>query len=124
MPTECKIINLVTFFQCSDVLALMESGLEAEPQSHASTQEDTLTASNKSQSGSLSGSASGLERSESAVSMACRHVPPRSPLLSPHVLMMEQDGWDHRVSETETGTSGSGWFNLHVKMRPAVLIGK
>lgn len=121
-PQSAKM-NPAALFKCSDVLTLMASGLEAEPQSHASTQEDTLTASNKSRSDSLSGSTSGLERSESAVSLrrssSSGHVPPRSPVLSPQALTEEQDGWDQRASETETGTSGSGWFNADVQISSA-----
>lgn len=87
-----------------------------EPQSQVSTQEDTLTASNKSQSDSLSGSTSGPERSESGISLADKLqrssssglFPPRSPVRSPQTLTVEQDSWDNRVSETDTGTSGSG----------------
>lgn len=103
---------------------LMASGLE--PQSNVSTQEDdTLTPSIKSQADSLSGSTSGLERSESGLSLASRlrrssssgQVPSRSPVLSPQSegqigpvdsLIQDQDSWDSRVSETETGTLGSG----------------
>lgn len=110
----------------ADVLMLMASGLETEPQSQVSMQEDdTLTPSNKSQADSLSGSTSGLERSESGVSLASKlrrssssgHFPTRSPVLSPssegyavptESLVLEQDSWGNRVSETETGTSGSG----------------
>ncbi|XP_075901818.1 KICSTOR complex protein SZT2 [Nelusetta ayraudi] len=108
---------LLTFLPASfsDVLTLMASGLETEPQSQVSTQEDTLTASNKSQSDSLSGSTSGPERSESGISLAGKLqrssssglFPPRSPVRSPQTLTVEQDSWDNRVSETDTGTSGS-----------------
>lgn len=104
----------------------MESGLEKEPQSNVSTQaEDTLTPSNKSQADSLSGSTSGLERSESDLSCASKlrrssssgHFTTRSPMLSPqpesysmpaHSMVLDQDSWDNRVSETETRASGSG----------------
>lgn len=104
----------------------MASGLEAEPQSNVSTQEDdTLTPSNKSQANSLSGSTSGMERSESGLSLAGKlrrssssgHFPARSPVLPPqsegHTGLAEplpphQAGWDKRGSETETGTSASG----------------
>lgn len=110
----------------ADVLMLMASGLETEPQSQVGMHEDdTLTPSNKSQADSLSGSTSGLERSESGVSLAGKlrrsyssgYFPTRSPVLSPpsegyavptESLVLEQDSWDNRVSETETGTSGSG----------------
>lgn len=103
---------------------LMASGLE--PQSNISTQEDDmLTPSVKSQADSLSGSTSGLERSESGLSLASKlrrssssgQVPARSPVLSPKSegqigpvdsLIQDQDSWDSRVSETETGTLGSG----------------
>uniref|UniRef100_A0A673A013 SZT2 subunit of KICSTOR complex n=1 Tax=Sphaeramia orbicularis TaxID=375764 RepID=A0A673A013_9TELE len=66
---------LLTFLPATftDVLMLMASGLETEPQSNISTQEeDTLTASNKSQADSLSGSTSGLERSESGLSLTTK----------------------------------------------------
>lgn len=104
----------------------MASGLEAEPQSNVSTQEDdTLTPSNKSQTNSLSGSTSGMERSESGLSLAGRlrrssssgHCTARSPVLSPQSegqtgladpLVFHPGNWDKRVSETETGTSDSG----------------
>ncbi|XP_044217594.1 KICSTOR complex protein SZT2 isoform X5 [Thunnus albacares] len=118
---------LLTFLPATftDVLMLMASGLETEPQSNISTQEDdTLTPSNKSQADSLSGSTSGLERSESGLSLAIKlrrssssgHFTSRSPLLSPRSegqtgpadsLTLDQDSWDSRVSETETGTPGS-----------------
>eukprot|EP00066_Takifugu_rubripes_P029233 XP_011618499.1 PREDICTED: protein SZT2-like [Takifugu rubripes] len=102
----------------------MASGLEAE-QSNLSVQEDdTLTPSNKSQTTSLSGSTSGMERSESGLSLAGKlrrssssgHFTARSPVLSPQSegqtgladpLGPDQDSWDHKVSETETGTSES-----------------
>ncbi|XP_037624889.1 KICSTOR complex protein SZT2 isoform X2 [Sebastes umbrosus] len=113
---------ILTFLPASftDVLMLMASGLEIEPQSNVSTQEDdTLTPSNKSQADSLSGSTSGLERSESGLSLAGKlrrssssgHFTARSPLLSPRSegqtgpadsLILDQDSW-----ETETGTPGS-----------------
>lgn len=117
----------------ADVLMLMASGLETEPQSNISTQEDdTLTPSNKSQADSLSGSTSGLERSESGLSLAIKlrrssssgHFTSRSPLLSPRSegqtgpadsLILDQDSWDSRVSETETGTPGSGQSRVVVK---------
>lgn len=107
----------------TDVLKLMASGLEAEPQSNVSTQEDdTLTPSNKSQANSLSGSTSGMERSESGLSLTSKlrrssssgHFPARSPVLSPQSeglaepLLPHQGSWDKRGSETETGTSTSG----------------
>lgn len=113
-------------FIFADVLMLMASGLETEPRSNVSTQEDdTLTPSNKSQADSLSGSTSGLERSESGLSLASKlrrssssgHFTARSPVLSPRSegqagpsdsLILDQDSWDSRVSETEAGTPGSG----------------
>ncbi|KAG8003235.1 KICSTOR complex protein SZT2 [Nibea albiflora] len=124
-----KYINsqqiLLTFLPASftDVLMLMASGLE--PQSNVSTQEDdTLTPSNKSQADSLSGSTSGMERSESGLSLASKmrrssssgHFTARSPVLSPRSesqtgpvdsLNLDQDSLDSRMSETETGTPGS-----------------
>ncbi|XP_070764616.1 KICSTOR complex protein SZT2 [Enoplosus armatus] len=118
---------LLTFLPASftDVLMLMASGLETEPRSNVSTQEeDTLTPSNKSQADSLSGSASGLERSESGLSLASKlrrssssgHCAARSPVLSPRSdgqagpadsLILDHDSWNSGVSETETGTPGS-----------------
>ncbi|XP_047442743.1 KICSTOR complex protein SZT2 isoform X6 [Mugil cephalus] len=118
---------LLTFLPATftDVLMLMASGLETEPRSNVSTQEDdTLTPSNKSQADSLSGSTGGLERSESGLSLASKLrrssssglLTARSPVLSPssdgHAgavdsQNLDQDSWDSRVSETETGTSGS-----------------
>lgn len=123
-------MNCICF---TDVMMLMASGLEAEPQSNVSTQEDdTLTPSNKSQADSLSGSTSGLERSESGHSLANKmrrssssgHFTARSPLLSPRAegqtgpadsLTPDQDSWDSRVSETETGTPGSGQSRIVFK---------
>ncbi|XP_056893432.1 KICSTOR complex protein SZT2 isoform X1 [Takifugu flavidus] len=119
---SCQQI-LLTFLPASftDILKLMASGLEAE-QSNLSVQEDdTLTPSNKSQTTSLSGSTSGMERSESGLSLAGKlrrssssgHFTARSPVLSPQSegqtdpLGPDQDSWDHKVSETETGTSES-----------------
>ncbi|XP_078141687.1 SZT2 subunit of KICSTOR complex [Centroberyx gerrardi] len=126
-----KYINsqqiLLTFLPATftDVLMLMASGLETEPQSNVSMQEDdTLTPSNKSQADSLSGSTSGLERSESGLSLASRlrrssgsgPLTVRSPVLSPRsegqpgpadCLSMDQDSWDSRVSETDIVTPGS-----------------
>lgn len=108
----------------------MASGLEAEAQSNVSTQEDdTLTPSNKSQANSLSGSTSGMERSESGLSLASKlrrssssgHFPARSPGLSPQsegqtgledLLVPHQGSWDRGVSETEAGSSQSGPFLL------------
>ncbi|XP_045905666.1 KICSTOR complex protein SZT2 isoform X11 [Micropterus dolomieu] len=118
---------LLTFLPASftDVLKLMASGLETEPQSNVSTQEDdTLTPSNKSQADSLSGSTSGPERSESSLSLASKlrrssssgHLIARSPLLStqsdgqigpPDSMILDQESWDSRVLETESGTPGS-----------------
>uniref|UniRef100_UPI0037E8BDA3 KICSTOR complex protein SZT2 n=1 Tax=Semicossyphus pulcher TaxID=241346 RepID=UPI0037E8BDA3 len=104
---------LLTFLPASftDVLMLMTSGLEIDPQSNLSTQEDdTLTPSNKSQADSLSGSTSGLERSESGLSLASKLV--RSPVLSPQPgnadsLILDHDSSDNRGSETQTGKPGS-----------------
>ncbi|XP_074524267.1 KICSTOR complex protein SZT2 isoform X2 [Halichoeres trimaculatus] len=118
---------LLTFLPASftDVLMLMASGLETEPQSNLSTQEDdTLTPSNRSQTDSLSGSTSGLERSESGFSLPGKlrrssssgHFTLRSPVLSPHSetqtgnadsLTLENDVWGGRESETENGNSGT-----------------
>lgn len=99
----------------------MVSGPEAEPQSSVSAQEGTLTPSNRSQATSLSGSAGGMERSESGLGPAARlrrsssggHVPARSPVLSPQSegwtgmadpVSPDPDSWDRGVS----GTSESG----------------
>ncbi|XP_040895618.1 KICSTOR complex protein SZT2 [Toxotes jaculatrix] len=117
----------LTFLPASftDVLMLMATGLEAEPRCNISMQEDdTLTPSNKSQADTLSGSTSGLERSESSLSSAIKLqrssstglCTVRSPVLSPQSegqtwpvdsLILDQGSWDSRVSETETGTPGS-----------------
>lgn len=107
----------------------MASGLEAE-QSNLSVQEDdTLTPSNKSQTTSLSGSTSGMERSESGFSLAGKlrrssssgHFTARSPVLSPQsegqtglADPLGPDSWDHKVSETDTGTSESGQCVLFI----------
>ncbi|XP_068449279.1 KICSTOR complex protein SZT2 isoform X2 [Clinocottus analis] len=104
---------VLTFLPASftDVLMLMALGMEANPRSNVSTQEDdTLTPSNKSQADSLSGSNSGLERSESGLGLADRlrrssssgHFSAISPTLS-----TRSEDQDSRVSETETGTQGS-----------------
>ncbi|KAG7228911.1 hypothetical protein INR49_008689 [Caranx melampygus] len=109
----------------TDVLMLMAAGLETEPHSNIGMQEDdTLTPSVKSQTDTLSGSTSGLERSESGHSLASKlprssssgHFTSRSPVLSPQSechtlpadsLILDQDSWDSRLSETETGTLDS-----------------
>lgn len=66
---------------------LMASRLEVKPQSNASVRgDDTLTPCNKSQADSLSGS------TNDQGGLADSLIP----------------GWDSRVSETETGTPGSG----------------
>lgn len=119
----------------TDVLMLMASGLETAPQSNISTQEeDTLTPSNKSQADSLSGSTSGLERSESGLSHASKPrrsscggpFSTRSPTLSPQSegqtapgdsLFLDQDSWDNRTAEMEAGTSGSGQSNPTVQTK-------
>ncbi|XP_067370627.1 KICSTOR complex protein SZT2 isoform X3 [Channa argus] len=118
---------LLTFLPASftDVLMLMASGLEAEPQSNVSTQEeDTLTPSNKSQADSLSGSTSGLEKSESGLSLASKlrrssssgQVSARSPVFSPQSeyhaglgdsLILDEDSWDSKMLETEAQTLGT-----------------
>ncbi|GLD65331.1 protein SZT2, partial [Lates japonicus] len=114
---------LLTFLPASftDVLMLMTTGLETEPQSTISMQEDdTLTPSNKSQADTLSGSTSGPERSESSLSLVSKlqrssssgHFTTRSPGLSPQSEgqmwpadspILDQDNWDSKVSETENG---------------------
>ena len=112
---------------------LMATGLETEPQSNISMQDDDtlMTPSNKSQVDTLSGSISGLERSECGLSLASElqrkpsngHFSARSPVLSPQSegqtlptdsLMLDQDSWDHRVTETENGTPNSGQSNALV----------
>ncbi|XP_054872770.1 KICSTOR complex protein SZT2 isoform X6 [Amphiprion ocellaris] len=118
---------LLTFLPATftDVLMLMASGLETEPRSNISMQEDdTLTPSNKSQADSLSGSTTGLEGFESGLSLAGKMrrssssgpFTARSPLLSPASegltgpvvsQVLDQESWDNRVSETESGTPGS-----------------
>lgn len=108
----------------ADALMLMTSGLENEPQSNVSTLgDDTLTPGNKSQTDSLSGSNSGLERSESGLSLAFKlrrssssgHFSTRSPVLSPQSedqsgptdsLTLDQHSWDGRGSDTGTSASG------------------
>lgn len=127
---------------CSaDVLMLMASGLETEPQSNLSTQEeDTLTPSNRSQTDSLSGSASGLERSESGLSLSGKlrrssssgQFNLRSPGLSPQFdshsrnadsLTSENDMWGGRVPETEAGDSVTGLSTAHVQhFRPSLYV--
>ncbi|KAM3619466.1 uncharacterized protein V6R79_008697 [Siganus canaliculatus] len=114
----------LTFLPASftDVLMLMAPGQETEPESNYSMQEDdTWTPSNKSQTDSLSGSTCGLERSESGLSLAGKlqrsssngHFTTMSPVLSEGLagltesLGPNQESWDSRVSETETGTPGS-----------------
>ncbi|KAF7647782.1 hypothetical protein LDENG_00166940 [Lucifuga dentata] len=101
----------------TDVLMLMTSGLETGPQSNISLQEDdTLTVSNKSQADSLSGSTSGLERSESGLSLSSRlqrssssgHFGVRSPQSDPaECLSLSQNSYGSRASEMETETTGS-----------------
>lgn len=104
----------------ADVLMLMTTGLETEPQSNVSIQEeDTLTPSNKSQVDTLSGSTSGPERSECSLASKLQrnHCPSRSPVVSPQSeshtwsadsLVLDQDSLDQRASETDTATPLSG----------------
>ncbi|XP_069378746.1 KICSTOR complex protein SZT2 isoform X8 [Paralichthys olivaceus] len=119
---------LLTFLPASftDVLVLMATGIETECQSNISMQDDDalMTPSNKSQVDTLSGSISGLERSESGFSLtgelqrkpSNRPFSARSPVLSPQSEgqtwptdspMLDQDSWDHRVTEIENGTPNS-----------------
>ncbi|XP_029355137.1 KICSTOR complex protein SZT2 isoform X2 [Echeneis naucrates] len=117
---------ILTFLPASftDVMMLMTTGLETEPHSNISMQDDTLTPSIKSQADTLSGSTVGLESSESTLSLASRlqrcsssgHFNSRSPILSPmsegHMWpadpqVLDHDSWDSRVSETENGTLDS-----------------
>ncbi|XP_061635945.1 KICSTOR complex protein SZT2 isoform X2 [Phyllopteryx taeniolatus] len=103
---------LLTFLPATfaDVLMLMTSGLEAEPLSHASTQEDdTLT-----QADSPSGSTGGPDRSESGLGLAFKMTGSssgRSPLVSPppdgHPDALASDGWETSTPETQPGTPGS-----------------
>ncbi|XP_039985270.1 KICSTOR complex protein SZT2 isoform X9 [Xiphias gladius] len=119
---------LLTFVPASftDAMILMTAGMETEPQGNISMQEDdSLSTSNKSQADTLSGSTSGLERSESSLSLANKlqrnsnsgHFTARSPLRSPQSegpmwpadsLILDQDSWHNRVSETETPGSDVG----------------
>ncbi|XP_075997679.1 KICSTOR complex protein SZT2 isoform X4 [Genypterus blacodes] len=114
-PLQIFLTFLPAAFQ--DVLMLMGSGLETEPQSSLQ-EDDTLTPSNKSQVDSLSGSTSGLERSESGLSLSSKpqrsssigHFCYRSPQSegqsgTAECLSLEQNSWDSRASETETETS-------------------
>lgn len=101
-------------------------------------EDDTLTPSNKSQANSLSGSTSGMERSESGLSLTGKlrrssssgHFTARSPVLSPQSegqmgladpLVLHQGSWDKRVSQTETGTSEYGQYLLFW-MRPVFVL--
>ncbi|XP_028301054.1 KICSTOR complex protein SZT2 isoform X3 [Gouania willdenowi] len=86
---------LLTFLPATftDVLMLMASGQETETESRFSVHDDddTLTPSNKSQADSLSGSTTGLDRSESGLSLSSKlhrssssgTFTARSPVLSP-----------------------------------------
>ncbi|XP_053717013.1 KICSTOR complex protein SZT2 isoform X1 [Synchiropus splendidus] len=105
---------ILTFLPATfqDVLMLMTSGLDPVAQSHLNSQDDdTLTPSNKSQADSLSGSTSGLDRSESSISFADKmrrssssgQFTTWSPMLSPQpegqiltvdYLSVDPDGWD------------------------------
>nr|XP_043900372.1 KICSTOR complex protein SZT2 isoform X3 [Solea senegalensis] len=116
-PQQILITVLPVSF--TDVLMLAATGLEMEPQSNISMQDDdTLTPSNKSQADTLSGSPSGPERSESGLSLAGKlqrnsssgFSATRSPVLSPQSesqtwppdsLLLDQNIW---TSETETAT--------------------
>lgn len=109
----------------ADVLMLMSLGLETEPQSNVSIlEDDTLTSSIKSQADSLSGSTSGLERSESSLSLASKlrrnsssgHFSARCPVLSPrsegqlgpaNAPNLEQESSGCTGMEAETSVSGS-----------------
>lgn len=124
--SECRNVICGYYVYLADVLMLMTSGLETEPQTHISTQEDdTMTPSNKSQTDSLSGSTSGLDRSESSLSLARKlrrssssgHFTARSPVLSAPsegqtgpADSLDQDSWDSKVSETETPGLGLSMF--------------
>ncbi|XP_030582788.1 KICSTOR complex protein SZT2 isoform X3 [Archocentrus centrarchus] len=109
---------ILTFLPATftDVLMLMASGLENEPRSNVSTQEDdTLTPSNKSQADSLSGSTGGLEGSESGLSLSSKlrrsSSTNRSPALSSpsegqtgpaDSQTLDQNSWDSRGSDMES----------------------
>lgn len=136
--SDCRNVKCGYCVYLADVLMLMSSGLETEPQSHVSTQEDdTLTPSNTSQADFLSGSTSGLDRSESGLSQARKlrrssssgHFTARSPVLSTWsegqtgpADFLDQDSWDSKVSETEIGTPGSGLSNALVKNKKSTVI--
>lgn len=105
---------------------LMAAGLETEAHRNIGMQEDdTLTPSVKSQTDTLSGSTNGLERSESGHrSSSSGHFTSRSPVLSPQSecqtlpadsLVLDQDSWDSRMSETETETPSSGQSNALIQ---------
>ncbi|XP_041648166.1 KICSTOR complex protein SZT2 isoform X2 [Cheilinus undulatus] len=118
---------LLTFLPASftDVLMLKASGLETEPQDSVSTKEDdTLTPSNRSQADSLSGSTSGLDRSESGLCLSGKlrrssssgQFSNKSPVLSPQSEGQAENAdsviLDHvslcsRVSKTEIGNPAS-----------------
>lgn len=101
---------------------LMASGLENEPRSNVSTQEDdTLTPSNKSQADSLSGSTGGPEGSESGLGLPSKlrrsSSTNRSPVLSSpsegqtgptDSQTLDQNSWDSRGSDMEPWIPSSG----------------
>ncbi|XP_077389391.1 SZT2 subunit of KICSTOR complex isoform X4 [Festucalex cinctus] len=106
---------LLTFLPATyaDVLMLMTSGLEAEPSSHVSTQEDdTLTPRSKSLADSPSESTGGREvrRSSSGGCPNASSPVVSSPLEGPGGTPEAPpiDCWDSRVSESQPGTPGSG----------------
>ncbi|XP_051929765.1 KICSTOR complex protein SZT2 isoform X2 [Hippocampus zosterae] len=119
---------LLTFLPATfaDVLMLMTSGLEAEPLSHVSTQDDdTLTPGKQSQADSPSGSAGGPGRSESNLgpafemrrSSSAGPLDSTSPVVSPSseeplgparpTDALPSDGQDSSMSESQPGTPGS-----------------
>ncbi|KAF7203797.1 KICSTOR complex protein SZT2 isoform X2 [Nothobranchius furzeri] len=112
---------LLTFLPASfaDVLMLMGSVDETEPQRTFSAQEDdTLTPSNKSQADSLSSSTSGLDRSESGHRTSSSGLfpiksPPPSQASEIHTesvesLSLDPDSLVGRLSDKEFGTPSSG----------------
>lgn len=119
--TNYRNVQTCPPFFWTDVLMLMTSGLEAEPLSHVSTQDDdTLTPGKQSQAESPSGSAGGpglgpafeMRRSSSGGPLDST-----SPVVSPSLEeprgparptdALPSDGWDSRMLESQPGTPGS-----------------
>ncbi|XP_061680638.1 KICSTOR complex protein SZT2 isoform X2 [Syngnathoides biaculeatus] len=97
---------LLTFLPATfaDVLTLMTSGLEAEPSSHASTQEDDTLTQADSPSGStgLASKATGSSGGGSPLVSPPPDDGPDGPPEAPAA-----DGWESRMSEARPGTPGS-----------------